>query len=158
MSELNDQDIIDCLSEDELNLEDLQSLLSQHEEEEKKEKELMAEEIPDQLLGKRQRMPECGIEKSKFKKSESKNFRLSAKMLFLTYPKCDLSLNEVYNYLNSLMEKKGIALQGHLIARELHEDGFPHIHAYLELSKKFDSKSSNCLDIEMHETIYHGNY
>lgn len=45
-----------------------------------------------------------------------------------------------------------------LIAEEKHEDGSPHLHAYLKLTKTVNIKNKNKLDIKDGETVYHGNY
>lgn len=54
--------------------------------------------------------------------------------------------------LESLKEKK--AIKAAVIARELHEDGTPHIHAYVLLEKRFNCRDSRFWDLGP----YHGNY
>jgi len=83
------------------------------------------------------------------------NFRLQAKKLFLTYPKCDLTTHEV---LKSLMDKSSIHVNKYFIVQELHEDESNHIHAFLELHKKCNIKNAKALDIIHNEITYHGNY
>jgi Geminivirus Rep catalytic domain./RNA helicase. len=68
----------------------------------------------------------------------------------LTYPKCPLTKEEVH----ALLEAKGRAIYGSVIARELHEDGSPHIHVYLLLESDYHCRSSSYWDLGG----YHGNY
>lgn len=82
-------------------------------------------------------------------KKAAKKFRLTGKNFFLTYPQCFLEKQDV---LDLLMAKVGIDYG--LVAREFHEDGNPHIHAFLTLKKKFDTRSANFFDLGN----YHGNY
>lgn len=77
-------------------------------------------------------------------------FRLDAKSLFLTYPHCDLSKDEV---LAELL-KKPIQIKSYCIARELHEDGTPHIHALILLELKKNTTNPKFYDI----LEFHGNY
>ena len=76
-------------------------------------------------------------------------FRVSSKSWFLTYPKCPMSKEEV---LEALQKKK--VLKAAVIAREVHEDGQFHIHAYVLLARRFDCRQSSFWDLGG----YHGNY
>lgn len=80
---------------------------------------------------------------------KSKPFRLSGKNLFLTYPKCLLEKIHVQEFLLSL-----VGVEFMLIARELHQDGTPHIHVFMTLNKKINTTSVKYFDI----AGYHGNY
>ena len=55
------------------------------------------------------------------------------KQWFCTWPRCDIELQEA---LSMLKEKTQDNLRDWLIAREHHEDGGIHLHAYLMLKKK----------------------
>lgn len=81
-------------------------------------------------------------------------FRLQGKNLFLTYPRCNLTPQEVYRQL--LL--KNLNIKEYLIIRDLHEDGGFHIHLYLELNKVKDIKGKTILDIEEEGKVIHGNY
>lgn len=72
-----------------------------------------------------------------------KGFRLSAKKVFLTYPKCKLSKEEL---LEKLPGKE--SLQQYVISTELHEDGEPHLHAILVYNYKLNIKDQKHFDIE----------
>jgi hypothetical protein len=77
-------------------------------------------------------------------------FRLNAKKLFLTYPKLELSPEKV---LTELMDKD-LSIVDFVIGREAHQDGTPHIHAYLALAKKVNITNARRLDIKG----FHGRY
>lgn len=59
-------------------------------------------------------------------------FRLNAKKLFLTYPKCSITKEAALEQLK--LKLKGITKI--LVAHELHKDGTDHLHAYINLGKK----------------------
>ena len=62
--------------------------------------------------------------------SLKKSYRLSCKHLLLTYPRLDETKEQV---LGALMEKR-LSIKDYIVARELHNDGTPHIHVYLKLN------------------------
>jgi Geminivirus Rep catalytic domain./RNA helicase. len=55
---------------------------------------------------------------------------------------------------HDLLQAKGRAIRGGVIARELHEDGSPHIHVYLLLETDYNCRSCRYWDLGG----YHGNY
>lgn len=79
-------------------------------------------------------------------------FRLQACNLFLTWPQCATTKEEV---LEKIKEKFGDQLDFAVVAAELHEDGAPHLHAVVSLREKFRSRDPNCLDSLANS---HGNY
>lgn len=81
------------------------------------------------------------------------NFRLNAKQLFLTYPKCPLTKEEV---LAQLMSK--LPIDGYIICRELHQDGQPHVHCLIKLERKVNLRNAQALDLQGEGENYHGNY
>lgn len=83
-------------------------------------------------------------------------FRIQTKKLFLTYPQCGLSKEVVLSILNDV-NIAGHSILQYIIARELHVDGQPHIHAYLELEKKIDCRSERTWDLCQDGTVYHPN-
>ena len=78
-------------------------------------------------------------------------YRLAVKNVALTYPKCDLTKEEVLEKLR--MKLKG-NLEDYLISQELHEDGTKHIHAWVKLHKLVNIKDPHYFDLDS----YHGNY
>ena len=77
------------------------------------------------------------------------SFRLTGKQFFLTYPRCTLALSEARNLLAGILEWTHL-----IIAKELHEDGTPHLHVYVKCTRKLNIKSPKHFDLKE----YHGNY
>nr|ALO02543.1 AC1 [Soybean chlorotic blotch virus] len=72
-------------------------------------------------------------------------FRVHAKNIFLTYPRCSLSKDEALELLLGVttpVNKKFIK-----VARELHEDGQPHLHVLLQFEGKFSIKNPRLFDL-----------
>lgn len=80
-------------------------------------------------------------------------FYLCAQGFFLTYPHCSLTKDEVHEQL----EKCGEILNG-VIAVEAHEDGTPHVHAYIRYTKQKHVRQANFFDLKKGEEVFHGNY
>ncbi|OMJ13215.1 Replication-associated protein A, partial [Smittium culicis] len=81
--------------------------------------------------------------------AKKKAYRLASMSFFLTYPKCTLSKETVLAELKKICD-----VETYIVARELHSDGTPHIHAYLKVKKTINSKNPRYFDIKG----YHGNY
>lgn len=77
-----------------------------------------------------------------------------AQHLFLTYPRCSLELKEAFEQL----QKKFKGREWLVVARELHEDGTPHLHAALRLKKRRQFKVSSFADLSDGTSSFHGNY
>lgn len=73
--------------------------------------------------------------------SEEKKFRISTKKLFLTYPQCDVSKNDLLSYL----KEKGHIVT-YYIGCEKHEDGNLHLHAAVHYSVKIDTRDERFFD------------
>jgi len=83
-------------------------------------------------------------------------FRLSAKHIFLTYPKCDLTPPQV---LDQLRHKLKHDIDWYTIAQEDHKDGTKHIHALIALGKKCNIRNVSFLDLSSPEgQSFHGCY
>jgi len=78
------------------------------------------------------------------------SFRLDAKNIALTYPKCNLTRDRVLGFLQLL---GGDNYQGAIVAQEQHKDGDNHIHAYLRLRAKRCFRDPRTFDIDG----YHAN-
>jgi len=70
-------------------------------------------------------------------------YRANRKKFFLTYSRCDKTPEEIYSHLSSIA-----TIHKYLIAKELHQDGHPHIHAYVEFVDKQDFKNSRWADFQ----------
>lgn len=76
-------------------------------------------------------------------------FRLQARHIFLTYPKCDADPNAL---LAAVRQRLGV--KHYSIGRERHADGDLHLHGYFELERKCDLRGPECLDFDG----FHGDY
>ncbi|CAA59223.1 replication-associated protein [Tomato pseudo-curly top virus] len=77
--------------------------------------------------------------------SNPKRFQIAAKNYFLTYPNCSLSKEEALDQLQRLQtptNKKYIK-----VARELHENGEPHLHVLIQFEGKFNCKNQRFFDL-----------
>ena len=57
-------------------------------------------------------------------KQKDKSFRLAAKHLFLTYPKCNLEPKDALEQFNTKLN-----IKEYIISQESHQDGDKHLHA-----------------------------
>ena len=64
-------------------------------------------------------------------------FRISSKSWFLTYPQCPVGKTLAMELLKSKRPVKGV-----VVASEKHEDGSPHLHAFILLKSRYDC--TNC--------------
>lgn len=67
--------------------------------------------------------------------------RFAAKQLSLTYPQCPLSKEAAASLLSGALASHGI--QQLVICQEKHEDGSPHLHAYVSLDKKYQCRGKH---------------
>nr|AIY33765.1 RepA [Eragrostis minor streak virus] len=87
--------------------------------------------------------------------SDGSRFRISSKQLFLTYPKCDLSPKDLgLELLQLLIQNKPKYIH---VTQELHKDGFPHLHALVQLEKKLFTRRQTFFDQFLHGTKFHPN-
>lgn len=75
------------------------------------------------------------------------SFRIDAKNIALTYPKCDLTRERVLGFLQLL---GGDNYRGASASIEQHADGTPHVHAYLRLYSKRCFRDPRTFDIDGH--------
>jgi hypothetical protein len=73
-------------------------------------------------------------------------------MLFLTYPRCNAGKNDA---LARIIQHFGVILEWAVVSEETHEDGEPHLHVALSLTRKVNYSNPNSLDF-IGES--HGNY
>lgn len=93
------------------------------------------------------------IERSRSRSAEKpKKFRIQSKSWFLTYPKLDMSKEHALALLKAKLAGKPFV--GMVVCRELHQDGIPHIHAYVLLNDLFNCQNEKFWDLAGH----HGNY
>lgn len=68
-------------------------------------------------------------------------FELSARNVFLTYPQCNISKEEMLEYILTLYPSDYIC-----VAEEKHEDGSPHLHAFVTWTKKHNIRNVRYFD------------
>jgi len=69
-------------------------------------------------------------------------FRINCKNLFLTYPQCTLTKEELMVNLKLIKHEWSYAI----ICDEKHADGTPHLHAFLRFKKKVDIRKETYFD------------
>jgi hypothetical protein len=89
-------------------------------------------------------------------KTTDKKFLISAKKVLLTYPKCPLLLDKVLEKLKKIFSNN--IIESYVICKELHQDGSPHIHAYVKTLKKNSTINCNKYDLIDEDKSYHGQY
>lgn len=82
-----------------------------------------------------------------------KSFRINAKNLFLTYPKCDATREDMRDHLYKLLDAD-YGVVKYIVAKEKHQDGTDHLHCFVELNKKLNVQNASYFDYNGH----HGNY
>lgn len=78
----------------------------------------------------------------------------AAKGWFLTYPKCPLDKEAVL----LLLQTMGMPIKEWVVARELHEDGTPHVHAFVQYTSRITFSPDRWDLFGPDGTRYHGNY
>lgn len=71
-------------------------------------------------------------------------FKLQAKNIFLTYPRCSLTKDELLVFLKTFNPVKVV------IGKELHADGTPHLHALLKLANRLTTRDERVFDLSGH--------
>lgn len=70
-------------------------------------------------------------------------FRAHAKNFILTWPQCPLEFDDIYTDLQTLLGSEGSAR----LAREVHQDGNTHYHAFVSFSSKKDIRNERHFDV-----------
>lgn len=81
-----------------------------------------------------------------------KRFRLQGKSFTLTYPQCTTTKEDAAK---NIEDKFGSDLKGYIVSEELHKDGTPHLHAFLQFHEKKSFSKSDCFDFIAGQ---HGSY
>lgn len=74
-------------------------------------------------------------------------FRLQSKHIFLTYPRCDVDKTALLAHLVDILDPYTPHIR---VARELHEDGSPHLHSFIRLDRKPNIRSERFFDFNGH--------
>lgn len=82
-----------------------------------------------------------------------------AKGWFLTYPQCPASAQDVIDDLRDKLQNRKcpLTIAEYIVCEEKHENGDPHLHAFIKLDRRvrFDA---HMFDIIFEGKDYHGNY
>lgn len=73
-------------------------------------------------------------------------FRINANNILVTFAQCATDPTEVERNLQASSYFTGSQIKKYIIARELHQDGNPHLHLYLRFEPKLDSLNNRVLD------------
>lgn len=77
------------------------------------------------------------------------SFTIRCRSVFLTYPKCKTTKEELFTKLSAIIEKKDLSISDYIVAHELHQDGEPHLHAYLHFSGElYVTKNARFFDVD----------
>lgn len=85
-----------------------------------------------------------------------KGFRMQTKRIFLTYSKCPLPREALRDFLLGLFA--GPQVVCYMVAQEHHSDGDLHLHAFLELTTRFETRNPRFFDLSdpsSPATVYH---
>ncbi len=80
-------------------------------------------------------------------------FELQGRSFFFTYPRCSLTPEEALEQLS-----KEFAINEYIVARELHQDGVPHLHVYFKTAKRTKVYSTLKMELKKEQTTFKGNY
>ena len=80
------------------------------------------------------------------------NFRLQGKNFTITFPQCDVPRTTA---VERICAKYGDELQGYIVCEELHKDGTPHLHVFLQFKEKLRTSDPHFFDFIGGQ---HGNY
>ena len=85
-----------------------------------------------------------------------KKFRITAKKAFFTWPQCPVTKEECLKQLYELLSHW--ELLKYRICEEKHQDGSPHLHAYVQCLRKISTTIPTFVDLVWEGVTYHGNY
>ena len=93
----------------------------------------------------------------KEKESKAKKARVNAKKLLLTYSQCSIDIKSCFSALNVILRAQNRNVVEYILSTEKHQDGSSHIHAYIELDTKIDTRNMRLFDISQEDKVYHPN-
>ena len=93
----------------------------------------------------------------KEEKSKAKNPRVNPKKLLLRYSQCSIDVKSCLNALSVILKMHNRSIVEYVLSNEKHQDGSSHIHAYIELDNKIDTRNMRLFDINWEGKLYHPN-
>ena len=97
------------------------------------------------------------IEIVKEKESKAKNPRVNTKKLLLTYSQCYIDIKSCFSSLDVILRTHNRNIVEYVLSTEKHQDGSSHIHAYIELDNRIDTRNMRLFDISQEGKVYHPN-
>jgi len=89
---------------------------------------------------------ECRVPLGNIMSSGTRNFSFDGRDVFLTYPQCgELSRERLRDFL-----QVELGVRRFLVARELHDDGQPHLHAYAGWDTRKRLTDARAFDVDGH--------
>ena len=85
------------------------------------------------------------IEIVKEKESKAKKPRVNTKKLLLTYSQCSIDIKSCFSSLNVILRACNRNIVEYVLSTEKHQDGSSHIHAYIELDNRIDTRNMRLL-------------
>jgi hypothetical protein len=91
-----------------------------------------------------------------FQNAGTPNFRICARTLFVTYSRCNVSRQQMFNFFVSLDTQRNTATFI-CVAQEYHQDRTPHLHVLAIYPFAMDSSNCRFLDYDDGNEIFHPN-
>ena len=73
---------------------------------------------------------------------EENNFSVNQKSFFLTFPHCDIEKKTLFKFFMVKHEPNVL-----IVSKELHKDGSPHFHVWLEFNDKISTRNPRYFDV-----------
>ncbi len=91
---------------------------------------------------------------------EEKKFRLDARGVFGTWPKCDKTAADAFLAMKLILRRHDVwkNLKRMHFVSEFHLDGTAHIHGFFQLSKRWNIRGHDTLNLDIDGKNYQGNY
>ena len=81
-----------------------------------------------------------------------RTFRCASKQFAITYPQCDVSMRTMFDWFVSSFHPRYLC-----VARELHEDGHPHLHVCAVFNSRKDVQNERYFDFKDNDKVFHPN-
>src|SRR6185369_1910944 len=97
--------------------------------------------------------PSCWYIRRKSRAKSEPTFSFYGTEIFLTYARCDILHIDICNYFEFMFEHVcGVHLVEHCIGVEFHQDGTPHVHAWLRFSRRVCAVNASAFDLVLRES------
>lgn len=76
------------------------------------------------------------------------DFRYQGKSIFLTYAKCPLDKEVIFEHIKTVAEAANVKIEKACIGQEHHADGDLHLHACVWFNKRFRFRGAQTMDCQ----------